>query len=80
MCLFCILHLIKELLGLWKILKDTKIFRSAINESDWIRALSKISVDERVYYFTKTMLKITHNFIFHERIVSDDIDPPRIQY
>ena len=35
----------------------------AINEFDWIRTLSDISVDKKVCYFTKASLDIIHNFI-----------------
>ena len=42
---------------------------------DWIRALSKVSVAEKVGYFTKTLLNINHNFILHGKIVCDDRDP-----
>ena len=44
----------------------------AINK---IRSLSNLSVDEKVRYFTKTLLNIIHNFISYERIVDDDSDP-----
>ena len=54
--------------------------RWATNESDWIRALSNVSVDEKVHYFTKTLLNIIHNFIPYERYFCDDRDPPWINY
>ena len=57
---------------------DPEVTRRAINEIDWIRALSNVSVDEKVRYFTKTSLNIIHNFIPHERIVFDDRDLPWI--
>lgn len=50
---------------------DAELVRRAINEFEWIRALSNISIDEKVY-FTKTPLYIIHDFIPHERIVCDD--------
>ena len=45
---------------------------------DWIRTLSNVSVDEKVCYFTKTLLNIIHNFVSLERIICDGKDPPRI--
>ena len=41
---------------------DPERIRRAINESDWTRVLSNVSVDEKVCYFTKTLLNIVHNF------------------
>ena len=40
---------------------DAELIGRAINEFDWIRALSKVSVDGK-NYFTKMVLKIIHNF------------------
>ena len=51
------------------------LIQRAINEFDWIRALSNASVDEKVCYFTETLLNIIHNFIPHKTIVCDDRDP-----
>ena len=55
---------------------NPKLIRRAINEFDWIRALSNVSTAKKVCYFTETLLNIIHNFIPHERIVCDDRDPP----
>ena len=79
-CLFCIHHLTKELFGFIEKAdpEDKALIRRAINESDGIRALSNVSVDEKVCYFTKMILNIIHNFIPHERIVCDDRNPPWI--
>ena len=49
-----------------------------INELDWIRALSNVSIDKKVCYFTEMLLNIIHNFIPHKRIVCDERDPPWI--
>ena len=54
------------------------LIRKAINEFHWIRALSNVSVEEKVCYLTETLLNIIHNFMPHERIVCDDQDPPWI--
>ena len=57
-------------------LVDADLIGRAINEFDWIRTLSNVSVDEKVFYFTKTLRDIIHNFISLERIICDDRDPP----
>ena len=43
-----------------------------------MRALSNVSVDKKVCYFTKTLINVIHNFIPHERVVCEDRDPPWI--
>ena len=55
---------------------NLELIRRAINEFDWTRALSNVSIDKKVCYFTETLLNIIHNFIPHERIVCDNRDPP----
>ena len=55
---------------------NPELIRRAINEFDWIRALSKVSIEKKVCYFTETLFNIIHNFIPHERTVCDDRDPP----
>ena len=55
-----------------------KFIRRAIDQFDWVRALSNVNVDEKVYFFTKTLLNIIQNFIPHETIICDDRDPPWI--
>ena len=57
---------------------NTELITRAINRSDWLRALSNVNADEKVYFFTKTLLNIIQNFIPHEAIVCDDRDPPWI--
>ena len=57
---------------------NTELMRRAIDQSDWLRALSNVNVDEKVYFFTKTLLNIIQNFIPHETIICDDRDPPWI--
>ena len=55
---------------------NTELMRRAIDQFDWLRALS-VNVDEKVYFFTKTLLNIIQNFIPHETIICDS-DPPWI--
>ena len=55
---------------------NPELILRAINECDWIRALSNVSIDKKVCYFTETLLNIIHNFIPHETIVRDDRNPP----
>ena len=57
---------------------NTELIRRAFDQFDWVRALSNIDVDEKVYIFTKTLLNIIQNFIPHETITCDDRDPPWI--
>ena len=61
-------------LVLWRAI--TELIRRAIDQFDWLRALSNVNVDEKVYFFTKTLLNIIQNFIPHETIICDDRDPP----
>ena len=55
---------------------NTELIRRAIDQFDWVRALSNVSVDEKVYFFIKTLLNIIQNFVPHETIICDDRDPP----
>ena len=57
---------------------NTERIRRAIDQFDWLRALSNVNIDEKVYFFTKTLLNIIRNFILHETITCDDRDPPWI--
>ena len=57
---------------------NTELIRRAIDQFDWLRALSNINVDENVSFVTKTLLNIIQNVILHEKIISDDKDPPLI--
>ena len=52
-----------------------ELIRRAINEFDWTRVLSNVSIDKKVGYFTETLLNIIHNFKPHERIVCDGRHP-----
>ena len=40
--------------------------------------LSNVNGDDKVYFFTKTLLNIIQNFISHETIICADRDPPWI--
>ena len=53
----------KELFGIMK--ANTELIRRDIDQFDWVRALSNVNVDEKVYFFTKTLLNIIQNFIPH---------------
>ena len=57
---------------------NTELIRRAIDQFDWVRALSNVNVDEKVYCFIKTLLNIIQNFIPHETIICDDRYPPWI--
>ena len=57
---------------------NPELIRRAINEFDWIRTLSNVSIDEKVCYFIEALLNIIHNFISHERIVCGNRDSPWI--
>ena len=47
---------------------NTELIRRSIDHFGWLRALSDVSVDEKVSFFTKMMLNIIQNFIPHETI------------
>ena len=57
---------------------NTELIRRVIDQLDWLRALSNVNVDEKVYFFTKTLLDRIQNFIPDETITCDDRDPPWI--
>ena len=57
---------------------NTELIRRAIDQFDWLRALSNVNFDEKVYFFTKTLLSIIQNFIPHKTIICGDRDPPWI--
>ena len=57
---------------------NTELIRRAIDQFYWVRALSRVNVDEKVYFFTKMLLNIIQNFIPHKTILCDDRDPPWI--
>ena len=58
---------------------NPELIRRAVNEFYCIRALSNVCIDEKVCYFTETLLNIIHSFIPHKRIVSDDRGPTWIK-
>ena len=41
---------------------NTELIRGAIDQFDWLRALSNVNVDEKAYSFTKTLLSINPKF------------------
>ena len=58
---------------------NTELIRRAIDQFDWLRVLlSNVSVDEKVYSFTKKLLNTIQSFIPHETIICDDRDLPWI--
>ena len=57
---------------------NTELIKRAIDKFDWVRALCNVNVDQKVYFFTKTLLNIIQNFIPHETIICDDRDLPWI--
>ena len=52
----------------------TEFIKRAIDQFDRLRALSNVNVDEKVYFFTKTLLNVIQNFIPYETIICDDGD------
>ena len=52
-----------------------ELIRRDIDQFDWLRALSNVNVDEKVYFFTKTLLNIIQNFIPPGTIICDDREP-----
>ena len=54
---------------------DPELIQRAINEFDGTRALSNVNLDEKVCYFTKTLLNTIYNFMPHGRIVCDGRNP-----
>ena len=57
---------------------NTELIRRAIDQLDWLRALSNVNVDEKVYFFTKMLLNIIQNFVPQETIICDDRSLPWI--
>ena len=54
---------------------DSELVQRSANEVDWLRAISNVSVEEEVFYFTKIFLSIIYNFISDEIIICDDKTP-----
>ena len=50
--------------------------KKAITDFSWERAFENLSADEKVSLFNKTIKNILSNYIPHEIITIDDIDPP----
>ena len=42
---------------------NTELIRRAIDQFDWLRALSNVNVDEKVYFFSKKLLNISQKFL-----------------
>ena len=57
---------------------NIELFRRAIDNFDWNRALDNVSPNRQVSIFNDTILNIISNFIPHETIICDDRDPPWI--
>ena len=43
---------------------NTELIRRAIDQFDWLRALSNINIDEKAYFFTKMLLSKS-KVLFH---------------
>ena len=75
-CLFFILRLLKTV---WYYERtNNELIRRAIDQFDWLRALYNVNVDEKVHFFTNTLLNIIQRFIPHETIICGSRDPPWI--
>ena len=55
--------------------ENTEIIRTEVHEFNWQRAFSNLNINERVYFFNKTILNIVLNFIPYETTICDDRDP-----
>ena len=53
---------------------NTEFIRRAVHKFNWQRAFTNRNINERVYFFNKTILNIVSNFVPHETIC-DDRDP-----
>ena len=53
---------------------DTELIRRAIDQFYWLKVLSKVNIEEKVWYVTNSLFNIIHKFIPHETVVSDDKD------
>ena len=58
--------------------ENNELIIRVINQFEWLRVLSNINVDEKVYFFTKTLHNMVQNFISHETLICDVRDPPWI--
>ena len=50
--------------------------KQSLGKFSWGRAFEKLSVDEKVSLFNKTLKNILSNYIPHYTITIDDRDPP----
>ena len=57
---------------------NTELIRRTIDQFDWLRVLPNVNVDEKVHFFTKTLLNIIQNFIPRKTFICDERDPPWI--
>ena len=65
--------------GVWRYQKaNSENIRKVISEFPWERRFANSDVDEKVYFFNKTIKSIISNYIPHETIVCSDGDPPWI--
>ena len=55
---------------------NTELIRRAIDQFGCLRALSNVNLDEKVYFFTKTLRNINKNVIPYETIICDDRNSP----
>ena len=55
---------------------NSNAIKNAITDFSCERAFENLSVDEKVSLFNKTIKKMLSNYIPHEIITTDDIDPP----
>lgn len=51
---------------------DTELIRRAIDQFYWLKVLSKVNIEEKVWYVTNSLFNIIHKFIPHVTLVSDD--------
>ena len=55
---------------------NTDLIRRSIEMCDWDRAFTNSNVNDMVNICTKTIQNILTNFILHQKITTDDKDPP----
>ena len=55
---------------------NTELIRRAVHEFNCRRVFSNLNINERVSFFSKTILNIVSNFIPHETVICDDKGPP----
>ena len=57
---------------------NTDQIRNAIKQFPWDRSFKNVEVNEMVFLFNRTIKNILSNYIPHEIIICDDLDPPWI--